>query len=230
MYGIISGMFKVLKICERPAHQRPREKMLTIGPKSMSDAELIALLLSTGSGKEDAISLAARLLKLSGGLRCLQQWTPEKLMEIHGIGPAKASQILSLCTLFQRFQEESRVHRPRIAGPEDLIPLVTNQLKDRDREVFVAAFLDNAHQLISIEELFEGGINYATVSPRIVATRALDRRAAAVIILHNHPSGQNKASPEDKELTHKLKKALELLEIRLLDHLLVAGDSCVSIF
>jgi DNA repair protein RadC len=222
-------MFKVLKICERPVHQRPRERILTLGSAHMSDAELLALLLSTGSGKEDAISLAHRVLRLSGGLRQLKNWSPEKLMEIHGIGPAKASQIMGLTALFQRFQEELRVERPRITGPQDLIPLFKDQIKDREREVFAVAFLDAAHQLIAIEELFEGGINYASVSPRVVATRALDRRASAVVVFHNHPSGQAKASVEDEILTKRLKEALNFLEIRLLDHILVAADDCVSV-
>ena len=99
-------MFKAIRICERPAHQRPRERILSLGPRSLSDSELLALLLSTGSDREDAIALSRRILELSGGLRPLQNWSPERLMEIHGIGPAKAAQLMALSALFLRYQEE----------------------------------------------------------------------------------------------------------------------------
>jgi DNA repair protein RadC len=199
------------------------------GEGALSTAELLALIFSSGSRKEDAISLAGRLLEVAGGLGALSQWPLEKLMAFHGIGPAKASQIRAFFALLSRLLQEKRAERPRILKGRDLIPYVKEQLRFRDREVFAMALLDQAHRLIAVEELFEGGINYASVSPRVVVTRALERRAAALVLLHNHPSGQGKASAEDIALTRTLKKALNLVEIRLLDHLLVAADQVFPI-
>lgn len=195
----------------------------------MGTAELLAILLGTGRPGEDAVGLASRILVEVGGLSNLQNVAPERLLDIEGVGPAKAAMLLALPALLGRLSGETGASRPRILRGHDLAEILRPRLAGLDHEVFVAAYLDASQRLISHEELFAGGLNWSGVSPRVVVCRALERRAASVILLHNHPSGLAEPSAEDRRLTRRLQEALQLVEIRLLDHLVVAADRVVSV-
>lgn len=214
---------------DRPAHLQPREKILGMGPQHMGTDELLAILLGTGRPGEDAVRLASRILLEVGGLSNLQNSTSEFLQDIEGVGPARAAMLLALPALFQRLAGEVASKRPTILRARDLADLLSHRLAGLDHEVFVAAYLDASQRLIGHEELFAGGLNWSGVSPRVVVCRALERRAASVILLHNHPSGLARPSAEDRRLTLRLREALDLVEIRLLDHLVVAAGHVESV-
>ncbi|MGE4158792.1 MAG: DNA repair protein RadC [Planctomycetota bacterium] len=214
---------------DRPAHLQPREKILGMGPQHMGTDELLAILLGTGRPGEDAIRLAARILLEAGGLSNLQNLSPERLQEIQGVGPARSAMLMAIPALFQRLAGEVASSRPTILRARDLVQLLAPRLSGLDHEVFVAAYLDASHRLIGHEELFAGGLNWSGVSPRVVVCKALERRAASVILLHNHPSGLAHPSAEDRRLTRRLQEALNLVEIRLLDHLVVASGHVESV-
>ncbi len=214
---------------ESPVSLRPREKAVSLGISALSGEELLAVILGSGRVGENVVFLARRLLKESGGLRELKNWTVPQLTEVDGIGPAKAVAVQAALALGVQVAREAYFDRPEIRRGRDLLPYIEEHLRDRPREVFWGAFLDGAHRLITLEELFAGGLDYAAVSSRIVVEKALAHRAAAVVVAHNHPSGVAEASREDEDLTNRLRQALDLVEIRLLDHLLVAGSRVVSV-
>jgi DNA repair protein RadC len=206
----------------------PREKLERQGVGSLSDAELLAILLGTGGQGLPVLSLARHLLEELGGLRGLFRAGWASLMEQPGLGPAKSAQLLAVIELARRHLFETIQRSPPLESPGDTRRYLQCELRDRPHEVFACLFLDSRHRVIAFEELFQGTIDGATVYPRVVAERALKLGAAALIVAHNHPSGVCEPSLADQAITRRLKDALGLLDIRLLDHFVVGDGQPVS--
>jgi DNA repair protein RadC len=206
----------------------PREKLARGGVDTLSDAELLALLLGTGGHGLPVLSMAQGLLDNLGGLRGLFRAGWAALVEQPGLGPAKSAQLLSVIELARRHLFETIQRTPPLESPSDTRKYLKCELRDRPHEVFACLFLDSRHRVIAFEELFQGTIDGATVYPRVVAERALKLGAAALIVAHNHPSGVCEPSMADQAITRRLRDALDLLDIRLLDHFVVGDGQPVS--
>ncbi len=206
----------------------PREKMAKAGIKALSDAELLAMLLRTGSPQMPAVELSTALLKGFGGLRGLLRADRSALEQQHGLGPAKSAQLLAVLELSKRYLHEVLLRSDPLESPEATQQYLKSALRDNTNEVFACLFLDARHRVIAFEELFHGTIDGATVYPRVVAEKALKHNAAALIVAHNHPSGVSEPSLADQAITRRLKDALALLDIRLLDHFVIGEGAPVS--
>jgi DNA repair protein RadC len=198
------------------------------GITELSDAELLALLLRTGVGSIPVMNLAEHLLQHFGGLRGLLQANSRVLQKQKGLGPVKSSQLTAVLELSRRQLNESLVRGKPLESPAATEQYLTSELRDQPHEVFACLFLDTRHRVIAFEELFHGTIDGATVYPRVVAEKALAHGAAALIVAHNHPSGINEPSLADQAITRRLKEALALLDIRLLDHFVIGDGAPVS--
>ena len=211
-----------------PEHERPREKLLQRGPAALSDAELLAIFIRTGVPGKTAVDLARELLGRFGGLRELLAAPPDELCEARGLGEAKYAQLQASLEMGRRFLAEKLRREVLLGSTRDTRDFLQAQLRDRKNEVFCVLFLDNRHRVLAFEELFQGTLNGTAVYPREVVKRALRLNAAAVILVHNHPSGVAEPSRADELLTGRLKEALALVDIRLLDHLVVGDGEMVS--
>jgi len=212
---------------------RPRERLLRLGAKALTDAELLAIFLRTGVAGKSAVDLARELLAEHDGLRGLFALSPGEEPPGHrprvkGFGPAKRIQLAAVLELARRHFESGLKRDTVLTSPDTVRHFLSLELRGEPREVFAALFLDQQHRLIAFERLFFGSVAEAAVYPREVARRALVHNAAAVIVAHNHPSGVAEPSRADQAITRRLAEALALLEVRLLDHLVV-GDEVVSL-
>lgn len=206
----------------------PREKLARAGPVSLDNVELLAVLLGTGAGKLPVLELAERLIRDFGGLRGLLRATREDLENQRGLGPAKTAKLLAVLELSRRYLDEAVARSNPLENPEVTELYLKSVLRDQSNEVFACLFLDTRHRVIAFEELFHGTIDGTTVYPRVVAERALEHGAAALIAAHNHPSGISEPSLADQAITRRLKEALALLDIRLLDHFVIGDGAPVS--
>jgi DNA repair protein RadC len=206
----------------------PREKLARNGPVSLDNVELLAVLLGTGAGNMPVLELAARLINDFGGLRGLFQAKHEDLENQRGLGPAKTAKLLAVLELSRRYLDEAVARSNPLESPEVTEQYLKSALRDQSNEVFACLFLDTRHRVIAFEELFHGTIDGATVYPRVVAEKALRHGAAALIAAHNHPSGISEPSLADQAITRRLKDALALLDIRLLDHFVIGEGVPVS--
>ncbi|TQV88965.1 RadC family protein [Aliikangiella coralliicola] len=211
-----------------PAQERPREKLLHRGPQALSDAELLAIFLRTGTRGKNVIELARDIIQHFGGLKKLFAANLESFCQIKGLGEAKYVQLQACMEMSQRHLAEELTHSDVIQNPTQVKAFVQSRLMRYSNEVFAVLFLDNQHRILAFEELFFGTINASTVHPRVILQRALSLNAAAIIMSHNHPSGLAEASVSDIDITHCLKKALSLVDIRVLDHLIVASHQVIS--
>lgn len=212
-----------------PPSERPRERLLETGPQALSDGELLTILIGSGTRGLPAAELARRLLGEWGGLTGLLGGAPAALAEVKGLGPARVARLLAALELGRRYLGAPAEPRCPLAAPADAARYLKAKLLDLPHEVFCCLFLDTRHRLIRYEELFRGTIDGATVYPREVVKRALAHNASAVILGHNHPSGVSEPSEADRSITLKLAKALALVEIRLLDHVVVSRGGHVSL-
>jgi len=213
----------------RPS-ERPgaREKLAVSGAAALNDVELLAVLLGTGAGGLPVADLAEALLNEYGGLRGLLQAGQSSLVSQRGLGPAKSAKLQAVLELSRRYLREMLVRGDAIESPEATEQYLKSALRDHPHEVFACLFLDTRHRVIAFEELFHGTIDGATVYPRVVAEKALKHGAAALIAAHNHPSGVCEPSLADQAITRRLKDALQLLDIRLLDHFVIGDGRPVS--
>ncbi len=217
-----------MSISDWPEDQRPREKLLKRGPASLSDAELLAIFLRTGMVGKNAVQLGQELLTRFDGIAGLFGTPPEALGEIKGLGSAKLVQLLSVRELAARILSGELKARTHLCTPQAVRDFLRLTLMNHEREVFVVVFLDAQHRVIASEELFAGTLTQTSVYPREVVKRALARNAAAVIFAHNHPSGVAEPSRADELLTATLRRSLDLVDVRVLDHFVVAGPAILS--
>ncbi|KQP43052.1 DNA repair protein RadC [Pseudorhodoferax sp. Leaf274] len=216
-----------------PTDAQPREKLLARGPQALADAELLALLLRTGIQGKSVLRMADELLAPPplgfGGLSGLLHASATDLQRIKGLGPAKRAELVAVLELARRALAEQLRERPLFSAPQQVKDYLQLQLAGRPHEVFAVVFLDSQHRLIALEELFRGSLSQASVYPREVVVRALAHHAGAVVLAHNHPSGSAEPSRADELLTQQLKAALALVDVRVLDHVVVAPGQAVSL-
>lgn len=217
-----------MAITDWPAEERPREKLLARGAAALTDAELLAIFLRTGLPGRSAVDLARDLLGRFGGLRALLGASRDELCEAKGLGPAKFAQLQAALEMARRHLGEELRQRSAMNDPQRVGRFLQAQLRDRDREVFAALFLDTQHRLLAYEELAQGTLDSASVYPREVVRAALRLSAAAVIFAHNHPSGIAEPSAADRALTERLRDALRLVDVRVLDHFVIGNGAPVS--
>jgi len=214
---------------ELPSEERPRERLILQGAEALSHAELIAILLRTGSARESAVHLASRLLKACGSLRGLVDMSLEELTAIRGIGPAKAVQLRAGIELGRRLARSSGPGRLVVRSPRDAADLLMEDLRHLKKEHFVCLFLNTKNQVITQETLSVGTLNASLVHPREVFRAAIKCSSASLICVHNHPSGDPAPSPEDIGLTRRLREAGELVGIEVLDHIVIGDGTFVSL-
>lgn len=212
-----------MAITDWPAAERPREKLLQRGAQALSDAELLAIFLRTGSPGKSAVDLARDLLVEFGSLRALLNADAQRFCQGVGLGEAKYTQLQAVMEMARRHFEEVLQRGDALTSVEATRAYLSAQLRRHNHEVFACLFLDNQHRVIVFEELFRGTLDSASVYPREVLKRVLLHNAAAVIFAHNHPSGIAEPSNADRQITEKLQQALQLFEVRVLDHFIV-GD------
>lgn len=213
---------------ELPADQRPREKLLSRGAAALADAELLALLLRTGYRGRGVLALADDVLARCGGYAGLLNAAPEALATVKGLGPAKRAELLAVMEMARRALAQPLRESPVFDTPARVREYVALQLGGRDHEIFAVLFLDAQHRLLRTEELFRGTLTQTSVYPREVVRRALALNAAAVVLAHNHPSGVAEPSRADQFLTQTLTSALQLVDVRVLDHMVVGQGQVVS--
>ncbi|HPI81373.1 MAG TPA: DNA repair protein RadC [Cyclobacteriaceae bacterium] len=208
---------------------RPREKLLLKGKAALSDAELIALLIGSGTGQLSAVEVARQVLQTVGNdLHDLARLTVKDLMKSKGIGEAKAIAIVAAMELGRRRKESESRERPKVASSNEAYELVKGDLMDLAHEEFWVLLLNRANRLIKKKRISEGGVSGTVADPKIIFKLALEELASGIIVAHNHPSGNLVASQTDIALTKRLKEAGKVMEVQLLDHLIVAGPKYLS--
>jgi DNA repair protein RadC len=207
---------------------RPREKLLARGPASLADAELMALLLRTGVAGQGVLQLAQALIERFGGLAGLLNADAHALADIKGLGPAKSAEILAVLEIARRVLAQRLTEQPVFDSPQRVKDYLALHLAALDHEVFAVLFVDAQHRLIAMETMFRGTLAHTSVHPREVVKRALALNAGAVLLAHNHPSGSAEPSRADELLTQSLRSALQLVDVRVLDHLVVGQGHVIS--
>lgn len=217
-----------MSIRDWPAAERPREKLLEHGSSSLSDAELLAIFLRTGVSGKSAVDLARHLLNEFGSLRALLEADLSSFCRPLGLGPAKFTQLQAVLEMSRRHLAEHLRRDCALESPQAVRDFLTSQVRHEPHEVFGCLFMDTKHRMLAFEVLFRGSIDSASVYPRQVVKRALAHNAAAVIFCHNHPSGISLPSEADRTLTQRLTEALDLIEVRVLDHFIVGEGQPLS--
>ncbi len=218
-----------ITVKEMPKEERPRERMARAGPQALSTGELLAIILRTGVGGENVLTMATRLLVKYNGLGGMARAEFSQLASEHGLGPAKTSQILAALELGRRLMAENPEERFQIRSPADASNLLSSMLGHKEQEHFVVLYLDTRNRVLDQEVLYKGSLNTSLVRVAEVFRGAVRRNCAAVIVAHNHPSGDPSPSPEDVALTRRLVDAGKLLEVDVLDHLVIGHNRYVSL-
>ena len=211
-----------------PQEARPREKLLSRGPAALSDTELLALLLRSGIPGKNVLQLAQELVDRFGGVAGLLHMPAEALKTVKGLGPAKRAELVAVLELARRALAQQLTQKPLFNTPQAVRDYLQLQLGGLHHEVFAVLFLDSQHRLIALEEMFRGTLTQTSVYPREVVKQALTLNASSVVLAHNHPSGTAQPSRADEALTHTLKAALALVDVRVLDHFVVTASQAVS--
>ncbi len=218
-----------LNIKSWAAEDRPREKLVLKGKATLSDAELIAILLGTGTASMSAVDVAKSILQaVNNDLNELARLSVKDLMKIKGVGEAKAISIVSALELGRRRKDLASEEKPRISSSKDIYDLLKSELLDLPHEAFWIVLLNRANRVIKKQQISHGGVAGTVADPKIIFKMALEELASGVILAHNHPSGNLTASQADIDLTKKLKESGKLLEIQVLDHIIVAGKNYLS--
>jgi DNA repair protein RadC len=217
-----------MAITDWPAAERPREKLIELGAEALSDAELLAIFLRVGVTGKSAVDLARDLLTQFGSLNGIFAATEHELSQVHGIGTSKYVQLQAIFEMSRRALSEQLQARDVFKSPQAVRDYLVLKLGNLTREVFLVLFLDTQNRLVASEEMFSGSLKETSVYPREVVKRTLHHNAAAVIFAHNHPSGIAQQSQADELLTKQLKQALALVDVRVLDHFIVAGNNTLS--
>ncbi|MBL8328344.1 MAG: DNA repair protein RadC [Rubrivivax sp.] len=217
-----------MNLKDLPAAARPRERALALGAASLADAELLALLLRTGVRGQGVLQLAEALLQRFGGFAGLLQAEERQLRTVKGLGPARRAELAAVAEMARRSLARQLEQRPIFESPEQVRQYLQLHLSGLPHEEFAVLFLDAQHRLIEMRRLFRGTLTQTSVYPREVAKEALARNAAAVVLAHNHPSGAAEPSRADELLTQTLKQTLQLVDVRVLDHLVVGAGRVIS--
>ncbi len=215
-----------MKILDIPKQNRPRERFLKLGPEALSDAELFAILLRTGTKGENVIDMSNRLIS-EYGLDKLFDCSLKELQEIKGIGPSKAMQILTIAEIQKRIAQ-SKTPIKKITCAEDVFKLMHEELKDKKEEHFYVLMLNNQNHIIAEQEISKGILDASIIHPREVFKPAIKNSASKIILVHNHPSGNPEPSSEDLDITEKLTEAGDQIGIKILDHVIVGGEKHYS--
>lgn len=224
---ISTGVLKI-RICDLPAEERPRERLLKHGTESLSNIELLGIILRTGSREENVISLCGRIFS-EYSIKQLSLANVTRLMEIHGIGKAKASQIAAVFELARRLETYVEEPKRKVRSPKDVYALMYPKMREQKKEKFVTLYLDTKNQILKEEVVSVGSLNASIVHPREVFKSALMESSASVIMIHNHPSGDPSPSREDILVTEKLVEGGKLLGIDVLDHIIIGEGRYVSL-
>jgi DNA repair protein RadC len=222
----ISSNYRIVDLDES---ERPRERLARLGAQSLKNAELLAILLRVGMPGENAVQMGERILNDLGGLSGIHRISYEEFCGQHGLGPAKAAQIKAAIELGRRLAVEIPEERPSIHSPADAAALVQYEMGALEQEVLKVILLDTRNHVLQIEEVYQGSLNMSMVRVGEVFKAAVRRNAAAIIVIHNHPSGDPSPSPEDVALTRVIVQAGKLLDIDVLDHLIIGGGRHVSL-
>lgn len=218
-----------ITVKEMPEDERPRERLARVGPQALSSAELLAIILRTGVGGENVIAMAQRLLANFDGLAGMARLEMAQLTAVHGLGPAKAAQLLAAFELGRRMMAEAPEERYQIRAPGDAANLLMTMIGHKEQEHFVVIYLDTRNRVLDRETLYKGSLNTSLVRIAEVFRSAVRRNCKAIIVAHNHPSGDPNPSPEDVALTRRLVNAGKILEIDVLDHVVVGQTRFVSL-
>ncbi|MBS4024999.1 MAG: DNA repair protein RadC [Clostridia bacterium] len=216
-------------IKEMPLELRPRERLIALGAETLPTSELLAIIIGSGNKEDSAIALAYRLLSLPGGLSQLATASVEEIQEIRGIGPAKACQVKAALELAKRLAALGGESRPVIRSPQDIAALVLEEMRSLDREHFKTLALNTKNQVLAIETVSIGSLNSSIVHPREVFKNPIKRSAAAIVLVHNHPSGDPTPSSEDVAVTKRLIEAGKILGVEVLDHLVTGNKGYISL-
>ena len=211
-----------------PETGRPRERLIKNGVSSLSDAELLAILLRSGIQGKDAITLARELLSRFGGLRGLLAVGWNELRQVKGLGHAKITTFLAASEIAKRQLKQELVGKNFVRDPQSVLDYLYSSLRDKKREIFKVLFLNKANRIIDEQDLFEGTVDETAIHPREVVRVALERYATALVLIHNHPSGRVEPSSEDREITRKLEAACAAVSIKILDHIIVGDNQYYS--
>ncbi|REL31174.1 RadC family protein [Thalassotalea euphylliae] len=211
-----------------PAQERPREKLLNQGAQSLSDAELLAIFLRTGVKGCSVVDLARQLLNNFGSIAAIYQASMQEFCQHHGLGQAKYVQLQACLEMSKRYLKEQAGVQQYLTSSSDTKNYLISELRGERHEVFGVVLLNSQHQVIGFERLFQGTIDAAAIYPRVVVENVLLQSAAAVILVHNHPSGLATPSEADQRITQRLIQALALIEVKVLDHLIIAKHQCYS--
>ncbi|MDH4069752.1 MAG: DNA repair protein RadC [Ignavibacteria bacterium] len=225
----MDNLFSRRSIRDLPPDDRPREKLLRLGPAGLTDAELLAATIRTGTGGLTALDLARSILKEHGSLQRLAGLNAQELQRIRGIGAAKSAELVASFEIGRRVQGALSGEQPILRSPANVAAIMVPLLRDAPCEKFHVLVLDSKNGLIKNIELTSGTLNASLVHPREVFKSAIDNRGASVIVVHNHPSGSREPSREDIEVTRQLAEAGKIIGIPLHDHVIVAGNTFVSL-
>jgi DNA repair protein RadC len=211
-----------------PEKERPRERLLQQGSGALSDAELVAIVLRNGRKGQDVMTLSRQLIERFGGLRGLGAASAADLQKIKGLGPAKITSLIALGEIARRQLKENILGKDVIRDPESVVVYLKRVLQDQKIEIFKVLFLNKANAVLAEADLSVGTIDEAHVHPREVVKKALEYHATSLILVHNHPSGRTEPSAEDLHITRKIQTACESVSVKILDHIIIGGDSYYS--
>lgn len=217
-----------MAIRDWPASERPREKLIELGAQALSDAELLAIFLRMGVSGKSAVDLARDLLTQFGSLNAIYAASMKEISLVHGMGLSKYAQLQAVFEMSRRALSEQIRKKDVLSSPQQVRNYLVLKLASESKEVFMVLFLDTQNRLIAMEEMFRGSLTQTSVYPREVVKRSLHHNAASVMFAHNHPSGIAKPSRADEMITKELTKALALIDVRVLDHFIVAGNETLS--
>jgi len=217
-----------MAITDWPANERPREKLIELGAQALSDAELLAIFLRVGVPGKSAVDLARDLLTHFGSLNGIYAASAKEISLLHGMGLSKYAQLQAVFEMSRRALLEQIREKDVLSSPQQVRNYLILKLANEPKEVFMVLFLDAQNRLIGMEQMFSGTLTQTSVYPREVVKRSLHHNAAAVVFAHNHPSGIAKQSNADEMITKELTKALALIDVRVLDHFVVAGNETLS--
>ena len=222
-----------IKIKELPISERPYEKLELYGEKTLSEAELLAIIIKTGTKNETSVELAKRILSLNGGnnnLNFLREKSIEEFMQIKGIGKVKAIQLKALCEFATRMNKPLDYRKIKIKTPGDIAKILSEEMKHLKTEQLKLIILNNSNEILKIQNIVEGNTNMVSADAKNILSEVIKMQAPKIILVHNHPSGNREPSQNDITFTNRIKKACEILGVQLLDHIIIAGERYTSIF